>query len=360
MLMANNPRRATSDFPADTPPEHPLPTPHETHRTPIDWPRQRIIVTGGAGFLGSAIVRNLLSRAVPQSNIISPRSISCDLTDRAAARELIRTSFAGTGPTLIIHSAGAIGGIQANTDQPGRFFFQNAAMAMNLIEEFRHSGLIESNAAFVQVGSMTSYPASAPIPFREQDLWTGYPDAASAPYAVAKLAAWQMLDAYHKQYGLRSGYVIPVNLYGPGDNIADVRNAHVAGSLIKRFVDAARDNAPEVVNWGTGSPTREFLYIDDAAEGTIRAAERALTIDGSPTPINLGSGQEISIKALAELIGKHSAFRGQILWDSSKPDGQPRRCLDTSRARALLGWHAAMPLDEGLRRTIAWYQSTLS
>ena len=335
-----------------------------THPSPyaseIRWPAQRAIVTGGAGFLGAAVLRALVARGVHPHCILAPRSRDCDLRDRAGARAILAESFAGDGPTVVIHCAAAVGGIQANKDQPGRFFFDNAAMALNLIEEFRSSGLIERKAAFVQVGSMTSYPADAPIPFREQDLWRGYPDAASAPYAIAKLAAWQMLDAYHRQYGLRAGYVVPVNLYGPGDNIADVRNAHVAGSLIKRFVDATRDHASEVVNWGTGSPTREFLYVEDAAEGIVRAAERALGADGNPTPINLGSGEEVSIKSLAEMIGRLSGFAGAIRWDATKPDGQARRCLDTSRAASLLGWRAAMPLEEGLRRTIGWYRSTLA
>lgn len=287
------------------------------------------------------------------------RSRDYDLTDRSATRRLLATAFDGRGATVIIHCAGAVGGIQANKDQPGRFFFENAAMAMNLIEEFRAAGLHDAGAVFVQVGSMTSYPADAPIPFRERDLWRGYPDAASASYAVAKLAAWQMLDAYHRQYGVRGAYVIPVNLYGPGDNIADVRNAHVCGTLIKRFVDAQQTGASEVTNWGDGSPTREFLYIEDAAEGVLRAAEHALATRGEPTPINLGSGQELSIRELSDMIARLCGYSGTTKWDTSKPAGQPRRCLDTTRARELLGWQAKMPLEEGLRRTIAWYRSTL-
>jgi GDP-L-fucose synthase len=206
----------------------------------------------------------------------------------------------------------------------------------------------------VQVGSMTSYPAAAVVPFVESALWTGYPEPDIAPYGIAKLAAWQMLAAYHKQYGLPSAYLIPVNLYGPGDNIDDVRNAHVAGSLVKRFVDAQRSGpgrADEVVCWGTGSPTREFLFIDDAAEAIVLAAER----QREPTPINLGTGTETSIKALAEMIAELVGYRGRIVWDVSKPDGQPRRSLDPSRAKLLLGWNAKVPLREGLRRTVEWY-----
>lgn len=325
---------------------------------PPNWSMQRVIVTGGAGFLGSAIVRGLHARGLKPHQVHVVRSATCDLTVQAQADRLMREAFGESGgPTLVLHAAGAVGGLQANKDEPGRFFFANMAMAMNLIDACRTSGFIERGGAIVQVGSMTSYPAHAAIPFQEEDLWNGYPDAASAPYAVAKLAAWQMLDAYHRQYGLRAGYVIPVNLYGPGDNIDNVRSAHVAGTLIKRFVDAQKTGQSQVINWGTGTPTRQFLFIDDAAEGVIRAGERALMGSGQPTPINLGSGQEISIRALAELIARLVGYSGVIAWDAAKPDGQPRRCLSVQRARDLLGFEARIDLDEGLARTIDWYRS---
>jgi GDP-L-fucose synthase len=288
------------------------------------------------------------------------RSKEFDLTTREGARRVVRESFDGAGPTVVIHCAAAVGGIQANKDRPGEFFFVNAAMAMNLIEEIRvitkdrHG--VAGYPAIVCVGSMTSYPASAPIPFREEDLWKGYPDAVSAAYGVAKLAAWQMLEAYHRQYGLRGGYVVPVNLYGPGDNIADEKNAHVAGTLVRRIVEATKAGSAEVVNWGTGSPTREFLFVEDAAEGIVRAAERAIAVSGVPVPINLGSGEEVSIKRLAEMIAGAAGYRGRIAWDASKPDGQPRRCMDTRRAAELLGWRARVGLEEGLRRTVEWYR----
>lgn len=319
----------------------------------MDWSLQRILLTGGAGFLGSAVHRALLARGTPPHKIITVRSRTTDLTDQAATRDLLRSAFGGALPTRIIHCAGTIGGLQANKDQPARFFHDNAVMALTLIEQARLAGFAHSGGVFVMVGSMTSYPAAATVPFTEDQLWHGYPEPASAPYAVAKLAAWQMLDAYRAQHGLRSAYVIPVNLFGPGDNINDVRNGHVAGSLVKRFVDAARESAPEVVCWGSGSPTRQFLYIDDAAEATLRAAERMT----EPTPINIAGSEETPIRALAEMIAELAGFKGTIRWDTTKPDGIGRRALDTTRAKALLGWAAQVPMREGLERTINWYKA---
>lgn len=338
---------------------HPMPA---IQPSGVDWPTLRVVLTGGAGFLGSAVARVLAARGVPSGNLYIVRSREFDLRDPAAAARM----FAATRPEVIIHCAGFVGGIQLNRDQPGRMFRDNLLMAMNLIEGWREwcgrSKSAMERGVFVQVGSMTSYPADAPAPFREESLWSGYPEAASAPYGVAKLAAWSMLDAYRRQYGTPGACVIPVNLYGPGDNIDDVTRAHVAGSLVKRFVDAARAGAAEVVCWGTGRPTREFLYVDDAAEGVVRAAERMR----EPTPINLGSGlgvpasaggkgQELSIRELAELIARLAGYRGTIVWDATKPDGIARRCLDSSRAFERLGWCAGVGLEEGLRRTVAWY-----
>lgn len=320
---------------------------------PFDWPAKRVIVTGGAGFLGAAVGRVLRARGVADERLFVPRSRDFDLTDRAMTRAM----FDAARPDVVIHAAARVGGIQANRDQPGRFFHDNMAMSLNVIDEARlarerrQTGAWRGPEVVVQIGSMTSYPAGAPVPFREESLWTGYPDPDIAPYGLAKLAPAAMLDAYRKQYGLPSAYLIPVNLYGPGDNIDDVRNAHVAGSLVKRFVDAQRAGAPEVVCWGTGAPTREFLYVDDAAEAVVLAAERIR----EPAPVNLGTGTETSIKALAEMIADLAGYRGRIAWDSSKPDGQARRCLDVKRASDMLGWRASVGLREGLRRTVEWY-----
>lgn len=315
-----------------------------------------MLLTGGGGFLGSAVARTLLARGLPPAALIAPRSREVDLTDRAATRIL----FERARPNIIIHCAGAVGGIQANRDHPARLFHENMAMALNVIDECHRARRRQLGPeVLVFIGSMTSYPASAPMPLREDFLWMGPPEPAVAAYGVAKLAAWQMLDAYHREHALPSAYLIPTNLYGPGDNIDDPAVAHVAGSLVKRFCDAQRDGLPEVVCWGTGSPTREFLYIDDAAEAVVRAAERLR----EPTPVNLGPGAgrtpehtgEISIKALAEIIASLTGFRGRITWDTSRPDGQPRRALDATRARTILDWTASTPLEDGLRRTIIWY-----
>ncbi|MGH7131744.1 MAG: GDP-L-fucose synthase family protein [Phycisphaerales bacterium] len=312
---------------------------------------KRIILTGGAGFLGQVILRKLRERGVLEANVFVPRRRDFDLTREPDAERLYREAFGGTPVDVVIHAAAEVGGIGANRENPGRYFFANMAMALHLIEHARLSGLAERGGKFVQVGTICAYPKFTPVPFREEELWNGYPEETNAPYGVAKKAAWQMLDAYRLQYRMRSAYVLPVNLYGPGDNF-DPRSSHVIPALVRKCVEAQNRGDDHIVCWGTGSASREFLYVEDAAEGVIRAAE----VMDDPTPINLGASFEITIKDLTELIVRLSGFKGGIQWDPTKPDGQPRRCLSTERAKKLLGWQAQMPFEEGLKRTIQWWR----
>ena len=302
----------------------------------------RIVVTGGAGFLGRIVVEKLRQRGA--SEILVPRRKDFDLThERDVAR-----MYAELRPDVVFHLAAEVGGIGANMRNPGRYFFANMAMALHLIEYARQAGL----GKFVQVGTICAYPKMTPVPFHENDLWNGYPEETNAPYGIAKKAAMVMLDGYQRQYGLKSTYVLPVNLYGPGDNF-DANTSHVIPALIKKCVEAVDASSGHIDCWGTGSASREFLYVDDAAEGVIRAAE----VLDTPEPINLGSGREILIRDLVALIAKLSGFKGEIRWDASKPDGQPRRCLDVSRAASLLGWSAKVEFEMGLTKTIDWYRS---
>jgi len=310
---------------------------------PTDLSRKRVVVTGGAGFVGRVVVQKLRERGCPQQNILVPRRANYDLTHEDAVKRL----YADMKPDVVIHLAAEVGGIGANMDNPGRFFFANMAMALHLIEQAR----INKIEKFVQVGTICAYPKFTPVPFNEDELWNGYPEETNAPYGVAKKAALVMLDAYHRQYGLKGAYVLPVNLYGPHDNF-DLHTSHVIPALIRKCI-AAIDRADDHITcWGTGKVSREFLYVDDAAEGILRATEAM----DEPIPINLGTGMEITIKDLVELIAKLTGFTGEIRWDSSKPDGQPRRCLDTQRAKKLLGWQARVGFEEGLRRTIDWWK----
>lgn len=316
--------------------------------TTLDWAQTRVIVTGGAGFLGRQVCRLLRERGVKEDALFVPRRRDYDLTGEADCRRLY-TTFQNAG--VVIHLAAEVGGIGANRANPGRYFYANMAMALHLIEQARRDGLIERGGRFVQVGTICAYPKFTPVPFKEDDLWNGYPEETNAPYGVAKKAAWQMLDAYRLQYGLQSAYVLPVNLYGPHDNF-DLESSHVIPALIRKCVEAREASAPSITCWGTGAASREFLYVDDAAAGIVRAAERMT----EPTPMNLGAGFEITIRDLVALIVKLTGFRGRVEWDASKPDGQPRRCLDTSRAEKLIGFKAQVGFEEGLRRTIAWYE----
>lgn len=316
--------------------------------TPMDLAGKRVAVTGGAGFLGSVIVDKLRARGV--TDIFIPRRAEYDLTTEAGCTRL----YTDAKPEVVIHLAAEVGGIGANQQNPGRYFFANMAMAMHLIELARKNNIQK----FVQVGTICAYPNHTPVPFKEEHLWDGYPEATNAPYGVAKKAAMVMLDAYRMQYGLRSAYVLPVNLYGPNDNF-NLNSSHVIPALIRKCVEALDAGADTIEVWGTGSASREFLYVDDAAEGIIRAAEAM----NEPIPINIGASFEIKIRDLVELIAMLTGFApsaaelaSKIRWDSSKPDGQPRRCLDTGRAKKLLNWQAEVGFEEGLSRTIAWFR----
>ena len=301
---------------------------------------RRITVTGGAGFLGSAVVSKLRDRGA--QNVFVPRSRDYDLREREAIVRVLEEAR----PDLLIHLAAVVGGIGANRANPGGFFYDNAIMGIQLIEEARKFGVEKT----VIVGTVCAYPKHTPLPFREEDLWNGYPEETNAPYGLAKKLLLVQAQAYRQQYGTNMIYLLPVNLYGPGDDF-DLETAHVIPMLIRKFVDAKDASMDRVIAWGTGEPTREFLYVDDAAEGILLAAERY----DKPEPVNLGSGEEISIRDLVYMIRGEVGFEGEVEWDRSKPDGQPRRRLDTTRARDEFGFTAKTEFEEGIRETIQSY-----
>jgi GDP-L-fucose synthase len=309
----------------------------------MDFSAQRVAVTGGAGFLGKNLQASLRQAGVRPENLLVPTIQQYDLTREPDVRRM----YADMKPTVVIHLAAEVGGIGANRDKPGRFFYSNMAMGLHLIEHARRVGLKK----FVQVGTICAYPKFTPVPFREEDLWNGYPEETNAPYGIAKKALLVMLQAYRRQYGLNGVYLLPVNLYGPGDNF-DPASSHVIPALIRKFCQAGKQGDRQVVVWGTGKASREFLYVEDCATGIMLATR---DYDG-PEPVNLGAGFEITIKDLAEKIRRLVGYEGELAWDSSKPDGQPRRRLDVTRARELFGFQARMPFDEGLKRTIDWWR----
>ena len=302
---------------------------------------KRILVTGGAGFLGKHVVKKLEDRGC--ESIFVPRSKDYDLVDMQAVKQLYRDAR----PNVVIHLAGRVGGIGANLRNAGRFFYENLMMGVQMMEQGRLFGLDK----FVAIGTICAYPKFTPVPFKEEDLWNGYPEETNAPYGLAKKMLLVQSQAYRQQYGFNSIYLLPVNLYGPGDNF-DPDSSHVIPALIKKTMDAIDEGARRIEVWGSGKASREFLYVEDAAEGIVLATERY----DKPDPVNLGAGFEISIKELAELICELAGFEGDIEWDTSRPDGQPRRCLDTSRAKAEFGFEAKTDFREGLRRTIEWYR----
>lgn len=305
------------------------------------WQDKRVCVTGGSGFLGSFVVEKLKARGA--KDIFVPRSRDYDLVKMENVKQLLEDAQ----PDIILHLAALAGGIGANRDRPADFFYQNLMMGVPLM----HEAYTREIEKFVALGTICSYPKFAPIPFKEEDLWTGYPEETNAPYGLAKAMLLVQAQTYREQYGFNAIYLLPVNLYGPRDNF-DLQTSHVIPALIRKFIEAQRRGDEKVVLWGDGSPTREFLYVEDAAEGILLAAETYADSE----PVNLGSGMEISIKDLAETIGRLTGYEGEFVWDTEKPNGQPRRLLDVTRAKEEFGFEAKMGFEEGLKRTIEWFK----
>jgi GDP-L-fucose synthase len=309
------------------------------------WETRRVVVTGGHGFLGSFVVDKL--RAAGAKEVVVARSDKHDLRVQTEALRL----YTDTRPDIVIHLAAVVGGIGANRKNPGRFFHDNAIMGLNVIEAARITGIEK----FVCAGTICSYPKFTPVPFREEDFWNGYPEETNAPYGLAKKMLLVQLQAYREQYGFNGIYLTPVNLYGPRDNF-DLESSHVIPALIRKCIEAKQTGAPEIVAWGTGNATREFLYVEDAAEAIVLAAEKY----SKPDLVNLGSGEEISVRDLMEMIRAMVGATGAVRWDHTKPDGQPRRSLDTSRAACEFGWRAKTSLPAGLKKTIEWFAASRS
>ena len=305
------------------------------------WQEKTVVVTGGAGFLGSYVVEKLRQRGCQQ--LVVPRSREYDLREKEAIVGLLRE----VRPHLIVHLAAVVGGIGANRRHPGQFFYENAMMGIQLIEAARRAGVEK----FVCAGTICAYPKYTPVPFQEQDLWNGYPEETNAPYGLAKKMLLVQLQAYRQEYGFHGIYLLPVNLYGPRDNF-DPESSHVIPAIIRKVVEARRRGEEKITAWGTGQVSREFLYVEDAAEGIVLAAERY----DKPEPVNLGSGREITIRDLVHLIAELSGFNGRVEWDSSQPDGQPRRCLDITKAQQDFDFVARTSLRTGLKSTLEWYE----
>lgn len=312
------------------------------------WQNKKVIVTGGAGFLGSFVIEKLKQRGA--TDIFIPRIENYNLVDPNDIKRLYSDTLAGVDPknVVVIHLAANVGGIGANREHPADFFYDNLMMGVELMHQAYKNGI----GKFVAIGTVCAYPKFTPVPFKEDDLWIGYPEETNAPYGLAKKMMLVQAQAYRQQYGFNAIFLLPVNLYGPRDNF-NLATSHVIPALIRKAVEAGERGDKELPAWGDGSPTREFLYVEDAADGIVTAAEKY----NGDLPVNLGSGYEISIKNLTEMVAKLTDFQGNIVWQTDKPNGQPRRGLDVNRAKELFGWSAQVPFEEGMRRTIEWFKN---